>query len=424
MDREGDTAAHVAARWAALRPQVLLSFSAAGAPLSQRNARGRTARDEAAVVLAAASAAADAARRAAAAAAPQPPRQPPAAAAAAAARASLWDSDEDGDAFDAYYGQWEGVTEDLYEAAERDAAARDARRPPPPPPTGACGRGARGARGAPRRHVLAAECSFVHVLCLRRRRCGRRPHAAAPGARALRGRQRVRGLERCGGTAQGATADARSIEALSPLLTACSLGPPRSASVCAATRRRLSPSPRASCVRSRRATAPGARASPDRAWRRNGCAAALLASLSVPSLLLLLRAHLAATAPQTAYLAAWAALDASAESAAAAAAGGTGASAAPQPPLREADLPWPTAAGREADVADLVLAGVPPAAAARALRAELVRWHPDKFGTRWGARLAPAERERVNARVNALAQRLAERLREARGAARDGAGAP
>jgi hypothetical protein len=124
---------------------VLLSFSAAGAPLNIRNARGRTPRDEAAAVLAAAAAAADAARRAGAtAAAAAAARARPEAhgrqratesahfgsgAARERARESLWDDvadEDDGGGAGSYYAQWEGVTADLYEEAERAAEAAQA----------------------------------------------------------------------------------------------------------------------------------------------------------------------------------------------------------------------------------------------------------------------------------------------------------
>ena len=115
----GDTAAHLAAAWAAQRPQVLLSFSAAGAPLYCRDAAGRTARDVAARVLADAAAVADARRRAAAASSAANAAAAAAAAAAERTRAghaarSLWD-EEDEEGGDPYYAQWEGLAEDLYE---------------------------------------------------------------------------------------------------------------------------------------------------------------------------------------------------------------------------------------------------------------------------------------------------------------------
>ena len=42
----------------------------------------------------------------------------------------------------------------------------------------------------------------------------------------------------------------------------------------------------------------------------------------------------------------------------------------------------------------------------RRLRSELVRWHPDKFVSKFGARLAEGDRQRVLDRVNATSQLL------------------
>jgi hypothetical protein len=41
-----------------------------------------------------------------------------------------------------------------------------------------------------------------------------------------------------------------------------------------------------------------------------------------------------------------------------------------------------------------------------ALRKELMRWHPDKFTARYGARLAAADKEAIHAGVHAVAQQL------------------
>jgi hypothetical protein len=41
-----------------------------------------------------------------------------------------------------------------------------------------------------------------------------------------------------------------------------------------------------------------------------------------------------------------------------------------------------------------------------ALRKELMRWHPDKFTARFGARLAAADKEAIDAGVHAVAQQL------------------
>jgi hypothetical protein len=80
--------------------------------------------------------------------------------------------------------------------------------------------------------------------------------------------------------------------------------------------------------------------------------------------------------------------------------------------LGENDLPWPTQAGREAEAGPLLLAGVAPAKQRKALREELMRWHPDKFGARFAARLLPEQRDRVQARVNAMSQAVATLFQE------------
>lgn len=41
-----------------------------------------------------------------------------------------------------------------------------------------------------------------------------------------------------------------------------------------------------------------------------------------------------------------------------------------------------------------------------ALRKELMRWHPDKFTARYGARLAAADKDAIQAGVHAVAQHL------------------
>lgn len=47
-----------------------------------------------------------------------------------------------------------------------------------------------------------------------------------------------------------------------------------------------------------------------------------------------------------------------------------------------------------------------PAALKAALRKELMRWHPDKFGARFGARLLDADKEVILAGVQAVAQQV------------------
>ena len=50
--------------------------------------------------------------------------------------------------------------------------------------------------------------------------------------------------------------------------------------------------------------------------------------------------------------------------------------------------------------------------ARRALRSEMLRWHPDKFEARLGRFVRAADRERVNARVNVVAQLVAELFKQ------------
>ena len=83
--------------------------------------------------------------------------------------------------------------------------------------------------------------------------------------------------------------------------------------------------------------------------------------------------------------------------------------------LGEADVPWPTPAGAEAQAGPLLLAGVAPPRQRTALREELMRWHPDKFGARFGARLLPEQRARIQARVNAMSQAVATIYQELKG---------
>jgi NF-kappa-B inhibitor-like protein 1 len=142
----------------------------------------------------------------------------------------------------------------------------------------------------------------------------------------------------------------------------------------------------------------------DAAWRRNVQGAGLtqqrvrVRALSMLRLCVRSRSSLCIRAWQAAYMAAWAALESSAGTAL----------------LRERDFPWPTHAGREADAGPMLLAGVAGGARKQALREELMRWHPDKFGARYGARLAPAERERIHARVNVMSQTVATLFQDAK----------
>ncbi|EFN57300.1 hypothetical protein CHLNCDRAFT_143906 [Chlorella variabilis] len=73
------------------------------------------------------------------------------------------------------------------------------------------------------------------------------------------------------------------------------------------------------------------------------------------------------------------------------------------------DVPWILAAegAPQEELQRVVLYGTSGTEEQRRrLRTELIRWHPDKFVSKFGRRLAPADRERVLARVNAVSQQL------------------
>jgi NF-kappa-B inhibitor-like protein 1 len=103
------------------------------------------------------------------------------------------------------------------------------------------------------------------------------------------------------------------------------------------------------------------------------------------------------------YLAAWVALAPRAD--------GAGA-------LSASEVPWPSrvtpSAGRPLALDEVALHVLSPemdaAARRRALTTELRRWHPDKFVSRWGARLLHAERDDVLAHVKQVSQCLTELL--------------
>ena len=103
------------------------------------------------------------------------------------------------------------------------------------------------------------------------------------------------------------------------------------------------------------------------------------------------------------YLAAWVALAPRAD--------GAGA-------LSASEVPWPSrvtpSAGRPLALDEVALHVLSPemdaAARRRALTTELRRWHPDKFVSRWGARLLHAERDDVLVHVKQVSQCLTELL--------------
>lgn len=85
------------------------------------------------------------------------------------------------------------------------------------------------------------------------------------------------------------------------------------------------------------------------------------------------------------------------------------------PPLQHKDVPWPVPEGAgEQQLRDLMLHGVEgPGDIKRRLRAELLRWHPDKFEARFAARLPPAgsgERARIAAHVHEVSQLLTKMI--------------
>lgn len=115
---------------------------------------------------------------------------------------------------------------------------------------------------------------------------------------------------------------------------------------------------------------------------------------------------------QEAFLKAWATLDQVEQ-------GGVG---GPLAPLRLADVPIPR--GRTPQEAvDVLLAGVPPAEERAVLRQEMMRWHPDKFQGKLGARLREEDRAAVLERVNAMQQAVAERYKGAKEKGQGAAGA-
>ena len=90
------------------------------------------------------------------------------------------------------------------------------------------------------------------------------------------------------------------------------------------------------------------------------------------------------------------------------------------------DLPWPTmSTGEAAEMREEVRRAVLGETAGKAsadlsknaralLRAEMLRWHPDKFNARLGGLIVEADRDRVRARVNVVARIVAALFQEAR----------
>ena len=98
--------------------------------------------------------------------------------------------------------------------------------------------------------------------------------------------------------------------------------------------------------------------------------------------------------------------------------------------LSYSDIPWPLSEREEkgsalnvsAVLRGVLLRGVTAAdgeggdagAARRALRSEMLRWHPDKFEARLGRCVCAPDRERVAARVNVVAQLVADLFKQAK----------
>ncbi|GAB4819883.1 hypothetical protein N2152v2_006929 [Parachlorella kessleri] len=78
-------------------------------------------------------------------------------------------------------------------------------------------------------------------------------------------------------------------------------------------------------------------------------------------------------------------------------------------PIHYKDVPWilPQETASQEELQHVVLYGASThEEKRRRLRSELVRWHPDKFVSKFGARLAEGDRQRVLDRVNATSQLL------------------
>ena len=92
-------------------------------------------------------------------------------------------------------------------------------------------------------------------------------------------------------------------------------------------------------------------------------------------------------------------------------------------PIAYADVPWPfdpeSSRGEpdECAVREVLLGGMNVAGddARRALRAEMLRWHPDKFHARIGGHVAVSDKERVRAGVNVVASVVARLFKRSAG---------
>ena len=92
-------------------------------------------------------------------------------------------------------------------------------------------------------------------------------------------------------------------------------------------------------------------------------------------------------------------------------------------PIAYADIPWPfdpeSSRGEpdECAVREVLLGGMNVSGddARRALRAEMLRWHPDKFHARIGGHVAVSDKERVRAGVNVVASVVARLFKRSAG---------
>lgn len=92
-------------------------------------------------------------------------------------------------------------------------------------------------------------------------------------------------------------------------------------------------------------------------------------------------------------------------------------------PIAYADIPWPfdpeSSRGEpdECAVREVLLGGMKVSGddARRALRAEMLRWHPDKFHARIGGHVAVSDKERVRAGVNVVASVVARLFKRSAG---------
>ncbi|KAL3696446.1 hypothetical protein R1sor_010522 [Riccia sorocarpa] len=74
--------------------------------------------------------------------------------------------------------------------------------------------------------------------------------------------------------------------------------------------------------------------------------------------------------------------------------------------LSYSDIPFPVAEGKEETLAQVFIQEIDPPLQRDVLRKEILKWHPDKFLQKWGARLRGPDYDRIVARVNEISQAL------------------